>query len=230
MVIPSTPAAPAFAFTRRQAAASTSARCTSPYRLQNRYSGLDFAFRYRVICSCRTFSGAVSPCGPSPRPSLRFSPAEQVASLRSSADSPNQRSGTASSLLRTPPTPVLARTAFPFGVVPPVESSLLAITGLPAYPSVTCSTCRPRRPRRSIVEARDGWSGHQLCGLRQKLRSSAAGSILSRLIYGSPILLPPLVPGTAASVVHMFIATCRFDSMPAPHPASRRRSWHGLRC
>ena len=37
----------------------------------------------------------------------------------------------------------------------------------------------------------------------------------------------------------MFIATCRFDSMPALrqaqglaalHPASRRRSWHGLRC
>jgi hypothetical protein len=28
----------------------------------------------------------------------------------------------------------------------------------------------------------------------------------------------------------IFIATCRFDSMPAPHSASRRRSWHGLRC
>ena len=138
MVIPSTPAAPALALTRRHAAASTSARCTSPYRLQNRYSGLDFAFRYRVICSCRTLSGAGSPCGPSPRPSLLFFPAEQVASLGSSAGCPNQRSGTGSSLLRTPPTSVVARTASPFdGVAPPVESSLLAMTDLPAYPSVT---------------------------------------------------------------------------------------------
>src|SRR5687768_5677232 len=138
MAIPSTPAAPAFALTRRHAALSTSARCTSPYRLQNRYSGLDFAFRYRVICSCRTFSGAVSPRGPSPHPSLRFSPAEQVASLRSPASSPNQRSGTGSSLLRTPPTSALARAASPFvGVAPPVESCLLAMTDLPAYPSVT---------------------------------------------------------------------------------------------
>src|SRR5687767_12426733 len=136
MVIPSTPAAPAFALTRRHAALSTSARCTSPYRLQNRYSGLDFAFRYRVICSCRTFSGAVSPRGPSPHPSLRFAPAEQVASLRSSASCPDQRSGTGSSLLPTPPTPAVARAAFSVsGVAPPVESSLLATTGLPTYPS-----------------------------------------------------------------------------------------------
>ena len=121
-----------------QAVRSTSALCTSPYRLQNRYPGLDFAFRYRVICSCRTLLGAVSPCGPSPRPWLRFCPAEQVTSLRSSVGSPNQRSGTGSSLLRTPPTPVAARTAFPFdGVVPPVESWLLAMTGLPAYPRIT---------------------------------------------------------------------------------------------
>jgi hypothetical protein len=100
---------------------------------------LDFAFRYRVICSCRTLSGAVSPCGPSPRPSLRLDSAEQVASLCSSALCPNhQRSGTDSSLLRTPPTPVMARAAFPFcGVAPPVESVLLSMTGLPAYPSVT---------------------------------------------------------------------------------------------
>jgi hypothetical protein len=96
------------------------------------------AFRYRVICSCRTLSGAVNPRGPSPRPSLLFSPAEQVASLRSSVGCPNQRSGTGSSLLRTPPTPVMARTASPFeGVAPPVEFALLAMTGLPAYPSVT---------------------------------------------------------------------------------------------
>ena len=114
-------------------------RCTSPYRLQNRYSGLDFAFRYSVICSCRTLSGAVSPRGPSPRPSLRFDSAEQVTSLCSSVLCPNhQRSGTGSSLLRTPPTPAMARTASPFwGVAPPVEFCLLAMTGLPAYPSVT---------------------------------------------------------------------------------------------
>src|SRR5882724_10919462 len=138
MVTPSTPATPAFSFTRRHAAFSTSARCTSPYRLQNRYSGLDFALRYRVICSCRTLSGAGSPRGPSPRPSLLFGPAEQVASLRSPVCSPDQRSGTGSSLLRTPPTSVTARTTFSVaGVVPPVESSLLAMTDLPVYPSVT---------------------------------------------------------------------------------------------
>src|SRR2546422_4669575 len=127
MLPPPTPAAPALAFTRRHAASSTSARCTSPYRLQNRYSGLDFAFRYRVICSCRTLSGAVSPAfaRPSPHPSLRFLPAEQVASLRSSAGCPNQRSGTDSSLLPTPPTSALAQAASLFPeVVPPVESSL----------------------------------------------------------------------------------------------------------
>jgi len=27
-----------------------------------------------------------------------------------------------------------------------------------------------------------------------------------------------------------FLTTCRFGSMPASHPASRQRSWHGLRC
>src|SRR5258708_11162815 len=70
-------------------------------------------------------------------PSLRLTSAEQVASLRSPASSPDQRSGTGSSLLRTPPTSVVARAAFPFcGVVPPVEFSL-AMTDLPAYPSVT---------------------------------------------------------------------------------------------
>ena len=80
----------------------------------------------------------LGPCGPSPRPLLRFTSAEQVASLRSSVGSPNQRSGTGSSLLRTPPTPAVARTASPVaGVVPPVESSLLAMTGLPAYPRFT---------------------------------------------------------------------------------------------
>ena len=96
------------------------------------------ALRYRVICSSRTFSGAGSPCGPSPRPSLLFSPAEQVASLRSPVSSPDQRSGTGSSLLRTPPTSVTARTTFSVSeVVPPVESCLLAMTDLPVYPSVT---------------------------------------------------------------------------------------------
>src|SRR4030095_6610454 len=138
MVTPSTPAAPALAFTRRHAAASTSARCTSPYRLQTRCAGLDFAFRYREICSCRTLSGAGSPRGASPHPSLRFCPAEQVASLRSSGGSPNQRSGTGSSLLRTPPTSVVAQAASLFTAgVPWFESSPLAMTDLPAYPSVT---------------------------------------------------------------------------------------------
>ena len=70
------------------------------------------------------------------------------------------------------------------------------------------------RPRRSIVRTRDGWCGFRLYGLRPESRNSAAGSSLSRLIY----------------VVQMFIATYRFDSKPAPHPASRRRSWLGLRC
>src|SRR5260221_1964842 len=70
--------------------------------------------------------------------SLRFLTAEQVASPRSPAGSPDHRSGTESSLLRTPPTPDMAHAASPFDrVAPPVESSLLAISGLPAYPSVT---------------------------------------------------------------------------------------------
>jgi len=93
------------------------------------------ARRYRVICSCRTLSGAVSPRGPSPHPSLRLSPAEQVASLRSPMFCPgHQRSGMGSSLLRTPPTSVMARAAFPVsGVAPPVESSLPAMTDLPRW-------------------------------------------------------------------------------------------------
>ena len=203
-----------FALTRRHAVASTSARCTSAYRLQNRYSGLDFAFRYSVICSCRTLSGAVSPCGPSPRPSLRFDSAEQVTSLRSSVGCPNQRSGTGSSLLRTPPTSAIARAASPFdGVAPPVEF-LLAMSDLPAYPCVTSRHVAHADPAGPLPEPTTVDQRFQLCGLRPQTRGSAAGSSLSRLIY----------------VVHMFIATCRFDSMPAPHPASRRRSWHGLRC
>jgi hypothetical protein len=166
-----------------------------------------------VICSCRTLLGACSPCGPSPRPSLLFTSAEQVASLRSSASFPNQRSGAGSSLLRTPPTPALARTASPFkGVAPPVES-LLAMTGLPAFPNVTSQHVAHADPAGPLSGPRRlVWVG--LCGLHLNWRGSAAGSTFSRLIY----------------VVHMFIATCRFDSMPAPHPASRRRSWHGLRC
>ena len=140
--------------------------------------------------------------------------AEQVASLRSSVGCPNQRSGTGSSLLRTPPTSAVARTAFPFErVAPPVEF-FTRHDRSPRLPERHFPTCRPRRPRRSIIQTHDGWSGFGLVGLRPNLRGSAAGSKFSRLIY----------------VVHMFIATCRFDSMPAPHPASRRRSWHGLRC
>jgi hypothetical protein len=178
------------------------------------WSAIDVAFRYRVICSCRTLSGAGSPRGPSPRPSLRFSPAEQVASLRSSAGCPNQRSGTGSSLLRTPPTSATARAAFPFEeVVSPVESSLPAMTDLPAYPSVTSRHVAHADPAGPMPQPRRlVWL--ELVGLRPHLRGSAAGSTFSRLIF----------------VVHVFIATCRFDSMPAPHPASRRRSWHGLRC
>ena len=47
----------------------------------------------------------------------------------------------------------------------------------------------------------------------------------------------------SVTVIHRFIPACRFDSMPALrqaqdlepaetalHPASRRRSWHGLQC
>src|SRR5690606_25665174 len=71
-------------------------------------AGLDCAFRYSVICNFRTFSGAVSPRGPSPHPLLLFTSAEQVASLRSPAGCPDQRSGTGSSLLRTPPTSAMA--------------------------------------------------------------------------------------------------------------------------
>jgi hypothetical protein len=214
MLTPSTPGAPALALTRRHAAKSTSARCTSPYRLQNRYSGLDFAFRYRVICGCRTLSGAGSPRGPSPHPSLRFSPAEQVASLRSSVGSPNQRSGTGSSLLRTPPTPVTARTASPFDrVAPPVESSLLAMTGLPAYPSVTSQHVAHADPAGPLPEP----------------TTVDPGSNSTAFAHTSGARLPG-VTFRGSSLWFICIATCRFDSMPAPHPASRRRSWHGLRC
>jgi hypothetical protein len=139
---------------------------------------MDFAFRYRVICSCRTLSGAVSPAlaGPSPHPSLRFTSAEQVASLRSSAGCPNQRSGMESSLLRTPPTSALARTAFPFSeVVPPVESFLLAKTDLPAYPSVTSRHVAYADPAGPLPNPqRLVWI--RLCGLRPLSSGSAAGS------------------------------------------------------
>ena len=139
---------------------------------------LDCAFRYRVICTCRTFSGAVSPAvaGPSPHPSLRFSPAEQVTSLRSPAGCPNQRSGTESSLLRTPPTSALARTASPFAeVAPPVESSLLTMTDLPAYPSVTSQHVAYADPAGPLLDPRR-LIRIELCGLRPILRGSAAGS------------------------------------------------------
>ena len=115
---------------------------------------MDFAFRYSVICNCRTLLGAGSPRGPSPRPLLRFSTAEQAASLRSPMFCPDhQRSSTGSSLLRTPPTPVMGRAASPVaGVAPPVES-LLAITGLPAYPSVTSRHVAHADPAGPLVEA-----------------------------------------------------------------------------
>ena len=84
------------------------------------------------------------------RPSLRFAPAEQVASLRSPAGCPDQRSGTGSSLLRTPPTSVVARAAFSVaGVAPPVESSLLAMTDLPSLRSALRAACGRLSPLRS---------------------------------------------------------------------------------
>ncbi len=179
--------------------------------------------------------------------SLRFLTAEQVASLGSSMFCPNQRSGMGSSLQRTPPTPVVARTAFSFdGVAPPVESSLLAMTGFPAYPSVTSQHVAHRggggesrgtvdgraRPRRSVVETRDGWSGIQLCGLRPILRGSAAGSEFSRLIfevhlnYDLPVRFracsPPRLAATQlarSAVLNRLIAPTGLS--PALTPASR---------
>jgi hypothetical protein len=88
-------------------------------------------------CNSRTLLALIAQ-GAVTSPSLCFLAAEQVASLRSSVGCPNQRSGTGSSLLRTPPTPAMASTASPFcGVVPPVEFCLFSMTGLPAYPCVT---------------------------------------------------------------------------------------------
>ena len=139
---------------------------------------LDCAFRYRVICTCRTFSGAVSPAvaGPSPHPSLRFSPAEQVTSLRSPAGCPNQRSGTESSLLPTPPTSALAQSTSLFTeVVPSVESSLLAMTDLPAYTCVTSQHVAYADPAGPLLDLRRLIT-IELCGLRPILRGSAAGS------------------------------------------------------
>ena len=193
------------------------------------HSGLDFAFRYRLICSCRTLSGAASPRGPSPRPSLRFSPAEQVASLRSSAGCPNQRSSAGSSLRRTPPTSVTARAAFSVsGVALLVESSLPAMTDLPAYPSVTLRQVAHADPAGLLPDPRRLlWV--ELCGLRPLLRGSAAGSIFR----GSSLARPGAchrLSRTPPPRWFICIATCRFDSTPAPHPASRRRSWRGLRC
>ena len=167
-----------------------------------------------VSCKSRTFLALIAQRAVA-SPSLRFTAAEQVASLRSPVCSPNQRSGTGSSLLRTPPTPVVARTAFPFeGVAPPVESSLLAITGLPAYPSVTSRHVAHADPAGLLSRPSTVGLDRNPSAFAMKLKARLHGTILSRLIY----------------VVHMFITTCRFDSMPAPHPASRRRSWHGLQC
>ncbi len=185
-----------------------------------------------MICSCRTLSGAGSPCGPSPRPSLRFTSAEQVASLRSSAGCPNQRSGTESSLLRTPPTPGLARAASPFcEVAPPVESGLLAMTGLPAYPGRHFPTCHPRRPRRSIARP-------ATVGLGRTLRPSptieklGCREYFSRLIFvvhmncDLPVRLhacsPPRLAATQlarSAVLNRLIAPAGLP--PALTPASR---------
>ncbi len=117
-----------------------------------------------------------------------------MASLRSPASSPNQRSGTGSSLLRTPPTPATARAASLLQeVVPPVESCVLAMTGLPAYPRVTSSrSCGIAHadpagplpdPRRLFRVGR--------CGLRHKFNGSAAGLVLSRLIMARPPTVHP---------------------------------------
>ncbi len=59
------------------------------------------------------------------------------------------------------------------------------------------------RPRRSVAKTRDGWSGFRLVGLHPHPRGSAAGSTLSRLIYGSPRPPVPLFP--SVSVVYMFL-------------------------
>src|SRR4051812_1461744 len=155
-----------------------------------------------------------------------------MASLRSPVFSPNQRSSTRSSLLRTPPTSAVDRAASSFeGVASPVEDWDFAMTDLPAYPHITARHVAHRGGGRGQGRLRGGRAaapagllsepatvglGSNSAGLRQKLRSSAAGSLLSRLIYGSPrSRRPPLVPSATASVGHMFIATCRFDSMPA---------------
>ena len=58
-------------------------------------------------------------------------------------------------------------------------------------------------------------------------QSNCTGGTLTRVdlrFTGAPIL------GTDPLPWFIFIATCLFDSLPALHPASRRRSWHGLRC
>ena len=147
-------------------------------------------------------------------PSLRFPPAEQVASLRSPAGSPDQRSGTGSSLLRTPPTPATARAASPFaGVVPPVESSLLTMTGLPAYPHFTSRHVAHADPAGLL-----SFPTTVNLGINSAAFVQSRGTRLPGGLFRGSFLW------------FMFIATYRFDSMPAPHPASRRRSWHGLRC
>jgi hypothetical protein len=160
------------------------------------------------------FQQPLSPRGPSPHPSLRFPPAEQVASLRSPAGCPNQRSGTGSSLLRTPPTPATACAALPFaGVVPPVESSLLAMTGLPAYPRFTSRHVAHADPAGPLpIPATVGLV------IDSAAFTQSRGARLPGVLFRGSLMW------------FIFIATCRFDSMPAPHPASRRRSWHGLRC
>jgi hypothetical protein len=147
-------------------------------------------------------------------PFPHFPPAEQVASLRSPAGSPNQRSGTGSSLLRTPPTPAAARAASPFaGVVPPVESWLLTMTGLPAYPRFTSRHVAHADPAGPLsIPATVG------LGIDSAAFTQSRGARLPGVLFRGSLMW------------FIFIATCRFDSMPAPHPASRRRSWHGLRC
>ena len=194
---------------------STSARCTSPYRLQNRYSGLDFAFRYSVICSFRTFLGAVSPSGRhhvlpcSSALRNKWRPFAPPRVLRTKGPAWDQ------SLLRTPPTSVMARTASPFGglcrrwsqVYPPCQISPFTRTSL----------------RRHVVHA-------DPAGPLSAPATVGLGADSSAFAQTRGARLPGLPFRGSFVVVHMFITTCRFDSMPAPHPASRRRSWHGLRC
>ncbi len=176
------------------------------------------ALQYRVICGCRTFSGAgsppagrhrvpprSSPCGTSGVPSH---PPRVARTQRGPAR--DQHYYERLRLLPRPARPrPLSGLRRRLGLLcyPPWQTSPLARAPLPDM----SPTQTPLSPL--LLPTTVGLEGNSAAFAISRVARLPVVQ-LSRLIY----------------VVHLFIATCRFDSTPAPHPASRRCGWRGLRC